>query len=94
MWSAALAWRVEFEDAALKELAKLDKPVARRILAFLRERVAVLDDPRSVGEAVKGSSLGDFWKYRVGDYRVIAHIEDGALRILVLKVGNRREVYR
>lgn len=89
-----MAWRVEFEDAALKELAKLDKPVARRILAFLRERVAVLDDPRSVGEALKGSSLGDFWKYRVGDYRVIAHIEDGALRILVLKVGNRREVYR
>ena len=89
-----MAWRVEFEDAALKELAKLDKPVARRILAFLRERVAVLDDPRSVGEALKGSSLGDFWKYRVGDYRVIAHIEDGALRLLVLKVGNRREVYR
>ena len=89
-----MAWRVEFEDAALKELAKLDKPVARRILAFLRERVAVLDDPRSVGEALKGSKLGDFWKYRVGDYRVIAHIEDGALRILVLKMGNRREVYR
>ena len=89
-----MAWRVEFEDAALKELAKLDKPVARRILAFLRERVAVLDDPRSVGEALKGSRLGDFWKYRVGDYRVIAHIEDGALCVLVLKVGNRREVYR
>ena len=94
MWSAALAWRVEFEDAALKELAKLDKPVARRILAFLRERVSPLDDPRSVGEALKGSKLGDFWKYRVGDYRVIVHIEDGALRILVLKVGNRGEVYR
>ncbi len=94
MWSAALAWRIEFEDAALKELAKLDKPVARRILAFLRERVAVLDDPRSVGEALKGSKLGEFWKYRVGDYRIVAHIEDGALRVLVLKVGNRREVYR
>ena len=88
-----MAWRVEFEDAALKELAKLDKPVARRILAFLRERVAALDDPRSVGEALKGSKLGEFWKYRVGDYRIVAHIEDGALRILVLKVGNRREVY-
>ena len=89
-----MAWRVEFEDAALKELTKLDKPVARRILAFLRERVAALDDPRSVGEALKGSNLGEFWKYRVGDYRIVAHIEDGALRILVLKVGNRREVYR
>ena len=89
-----MAWRIEFEDAALKELAKLDKPVARRILAFLRERVAALDDPRSVGEALKGSNLGEFWKYRVGDYRIVAHIEDGALRVLVLKVGNRREVYR
>jgi len=89
-----LAWRIEFEDAALKELAKLDKPVARRIVAFLRERVAVLEDPRSVGEALKGSKLGDFWKYRVGDYRIVANIEDGALRVLVLKVGNRREVYR
>lgn len=89
-----MAWRIEFEDAALKELAKLDKPVARRILAFLRERVSQLDDPRSVGEALKGSKLGEFWKYRVGDYRVVVHIEDGALRILVLKVGNRREVYR
>lgn len=55
MWSAVLAWRIEFEDSALKELAKLDKPVARRILAFLRERVALLDDPRSIGEALKGS---------------------------------------
>ena len=94
MWSAPLAWRIEFEDAALKELAKLDKQVARRILAFLRERVAVLDDPRSVGEALKGSRLGEFWKYRVGDYRIITNIEDGVMRILVLKVGNRREVYR
>lgn len=89
-----MAWRIEFEDAALKELGKLDKPVARRILAFLRERVAVLDDPRSIGEALKGSKLGEFWKYRVGDYRIITNIEDGVMRILVLKVGNRREVYR
>ncbi len=89
-----MAWKIEFEETALKELAKLDKPVARRILVFLRDRVAELDDPRSVGEALKGSKLGEFWKYRVGDYRLVAHIEDGALRILVLKIGNRREIYR
>ena len=83
-----MAWQVEFEEAALKDLAKLDKQVARRIIAFLRERVS--NDPRSVGEALKGSKLGAFWKYRVGDYR----IEDGALRVLVVRVGNRREVYR
>ena len=89
-----MAWQIKFDDASLKDLAKLDKPVAKRIVQFLRERVAVLDDPRSIGEALKGSKLGDFWKYRVGDYRIVASIEDGALRILVVRIGNRREVYR
>jgi mRNA interferase RelE/StbE len=89
-----LAWQIKFDDAAKKDLAKLDKPIARRITTFLRKRVAVLDDPRSIGEALTGSKLGEFWKYRVGDYRIISSIEDGELRILVVKIGNRREVYR
>lgn len=89
-----MAWRVELDPAAEKELDKLDPQNARRILTFLHGRVAVLDDPRSVGEALKGSKLGEFWKYRVGDYRIISSIEDGAVRILVVKIGNRREVYR
>ncbi len=89
-----MAWQIKFDDAARKDLAKLDKPLARRITAFLRERIAVLDDPRSMGEALKGARLGEFWKYRVGDYRIISCIEDGALLILVVKIGNRREVYR
>ena len=89
-----MAWRIELEDAAKKDLANMDKQIARRITAFLRERVAVLDNPRSIDEALKGSKLGEFWKYRVGDYRIIGSIEDGALRILVVKIGNRREVYR
>lgn len=89
-----MAWLIKFDDAAIRELAKLDKQIARRITAFLRERVAVLDDPRSIGEALKGSKLGDLWKYRVGDYRIISNIEDGALRIVIVKIGNRREVYR
>jgi mRNA interferase RelE/StbE len=89
-----MAWRIEFDPAAERELGKLDPPIARRILAFLHDRVAPLDDPRSLGEALKGSRLGEFWKYRVGDYRVIAGIEDAVLRILIVRVGNRREVYR
>lgn len=89
-----MAWLIKFDDAAIKELEKLDKQIARRITEFLRERVAVLDDPRSIGEAHKGSKLSDFWKYRVGDYRIISDIEGGALRILIVKIGNRREVYR
>jgi mRNA interferase RelE/StbE len=89
-----MAWNVELDTAAEKELDKLDPQIARRILTFLHGRVAMLDDPRSIGEALKGSKLGDFWKYRVGDHRIIANIEDGNLRIMVIKIGNRKEVYR
>jgi mRNA interferase RelE/StbE len=89
-----LAWRIEFEAAATKDLAKLDKTVAKRITLFLRERVLSLDDPRTLGEALKGPRLGEFWKYRVGDYRIICRIEDGVLLVLVVRIGNRREVYR
>ena len=73
---------------------KLDQQPRRRILALLHDRVATLDNPRSIGEALKGTTLGEFWKYRVGDYRIIASIEDRALCVLVVKIGNRREVYR
>ena len=79
---------------AQKNLDQLDPQIARRVLAFLNERVALLEDPRSIGEALKGSRLGEFRKYRVGDYRVISNIEDSALKILVVRIGNRREVYR
>ena len=89
-----MAWKVELDEAAEHELDKLDPQVARRILSFLFDRVAKLDYPRSIGESLKGSKLGAFWKYRVGDYRIVASIEDGALRVLVVRVGNRREVYR
>ena len=89
-----MVWRIEFDAAAKKDLAKLDKTVAKRITLFLRERVLSLDDPRSIGESLKGPRLGEFWKYRVGDYRIICRIEDGELLVLVVRIGNRREVYR
>ncbi|MEI9991800.1 MAG: type II toxin-antitoxin system RelE/ParE family toxin [Rhizomicrobium sp.] len=88
-----MAWRIEFERAAERELGKLDPQTAKRILSFLHERVAPLDDPRSIGEALRGP-LNPFWKYRVGDYRIVASIEDRVLRIVVVRIGNRREVYR
>jgi mRNA interferase RelE/StbE len=67
-----MAWRVELADSAAKQLRKLDPQVARRILAFLRNRIAPFDDPRSIGEPLRGKELGSFWKYRVGDWRIIA----------------------
>ena len=89
-----MAWKVEIDPAAERELDKFAPKTAQRILVFLHSRVAVQDDPRIIGEALKGFSLGEFWKYRVGDYRIIARIEDRVLLILVVKIGNRRDVYR
>ena len=89
-----MAWKIELDSGAVRELDKLDQQIARRILNFLFERLAVLEDPRGIGEALRGARLGALWKYRVGDYRVIANIEDSALTILVVRIGNRREVYR
>ena len=89
-----MAWKIEFDRAAVRELDKLDRQTTRRILAFLHGRVAALDNPRRLGEALKGSTLDEFWKYRVGDYRVIARIEDSAVRVIVVRVGSRDKVYR
>lgn len=89
-----MAWRIEFDPGAVRDLEKIDRQAARRILAFMHGRLAQLDDPRSIGEALKGSRLGGFWKYRVGDYRIITHIEDAMMRVLVVRIGNRKEVYR
>lgn len=89
-----MAWQVELSTLAQKNLDQLDTQVARGILAFFAERLAPLSEPRSIGEALKGSRLGDLWKYRVGDYRIISSIDDGTVRILVVKIGNHRDFYR
>ncbi len=88
-----MAWTIEYAETARKQLRKLDKAAARRIVDFMEERVAQSDDPRAMGKALKGP-LGELWRYRVGDFRVLCHLQDGALTVLVLRVGNRREVYR
>ncbi len=89
-----MAWAVEFDPDALKDLKKLDRPVQLRLVAFLRERVSVLENPRAIGEALAGAKLGSYWKYRVGDWRIICDIQDERIIVRVLRIGNRREVYR
>lgn len=89
-----MAWTVELDPAAEKELDKLDPQQAKRILRFLFERLIHLGNPRSIGEALTGSRLGTLWKYRIGNYRIISSLEDNVSRILVIRVGDRKEVYR
>ncbi|MBI1904643.1 MAG: type II toxin-antitoxin system RelE/ParE family toxin [Rhodocyclales bacterium] len=88
-----MAWTIEYTDTATDQLRKLDRQTARRIVDYMDARIAPLEDPRSTGKALTGP-LGGLWRYRVGDCRVICDIQDGALRVLVLQVGNRREIYR
>ncbi|MFA5631807.1 MAG: type II toxin-antitoxin system RelE/ParE family toxin [Porticoccaceae bacterium] len=88
-----MAWTIEYTETAKGQLRKLDKQTARRIVDFMDERVAGRENPRSTGKALTGP-LGGLWRYRVGDYRVICDIQDGTLRILVVRVGNRRDIYR
>jgi mRNA interferase RelE/StbE len=89
-----LAFEIEFDPEAVKDLRKLDRPVPQRLIGFLKLRVATLDNPRDIGEALAGTKLGGYWKYRVGDWRIICDIEDRRIVVRVLRIGNRREVYR
>lgn len=87
-----MAWLIRIDDAARKELEQLDRPISRRITSFLRQRVSMLDNPRSIGEPLK-SSQGELWRYRVGDYRIVCEIHDSEICILVVRVAKRDKVY-
>ena len=88
-----MVWRIEFHPDAAKELRRLDRPTAARIVRTLETRVATLDDPRMLGAALKGEHAG-YWRWRIGDYRVVARIVDERITILIVRVGHRREVHR
>lgn len=87
-----MVWTINYSDRALKSLRKMDKQNARRIVDFMDLRIAVAADPRQSGKPLKGE-LGEFWRYRVGGYRILCEIRDDELIILAATIGHRREVY-
>ena len=89
-----MVWIIKYTESSSKQLKKLDKQTALRVLDDMDERVAVLADPRSLGKNLKGPKMGEYWRYRVGDVRVICNILDGQMTVLVIEIGNRREIYR
>ncbi len=89
-----MAWEVRLSERARKDLKKLDRQVATRVLRFFHERVEGENDPRSIGAALEGSELGEFWRYRIGDWRAVCRIEDEAVTVLVLTVQHRSQVYK
>lgn len=88
-----MAWAIEFHPDARKELKKLGRSESARIIRTLEERIAPLEDPRALGAPLKGEHEG-YWRWRIGDYRVIARIEEERVVILVIRIAHRREVYR
>jgi mRNA interferase RelE/StbE len=88
-----LAWTIEYTKTAREQLRKLDKTIARRLADYMDKRVAFLDNPRLAGKPLTGGLKG-VWRYRVGDYRLICDIQDQVLTILVVEIGNRKDVYR
>ena len=85
-------WTIDYSDLAEGQLDRLDRQIANRIRAYMLERVTTLDNPRDRGNRLCWN-LRDYWRYRVGDYRVICDIQDAALVVLVVEVGHRSEVY-
>jgi len=88
-----LAWTTRLTAGAEKYLSKLDTQVAKRVTRYLRERVLPLPDPRMIGEPLVGNFQG-YWRYRVGDYRIVCELQDKELLILVIEVGHRKDVYQ
>ncbi len=88
-----MAWTVEISAFAQKQLGKLDKPAAARILDWLDDRIEGCKNPRHFGEPLN-AELSGLWRYRIGDFRVICEISDGRLKVLALSIGHRREIYR
>jgi mRNA interferase RelE/StbE len=87
-----LAWTIEFDRRAARDLAKLDKPMQREIQRYLDERIAPASDPKAFGHAL-GGNLSGIWRYRVRDYRILCHFDDETLTILVIEIGHRSEIY-
>ena len=87
-----MTWKIKIGSKAAKSLKALDRPAKQRIEQFI-DQLALADNPRQTGKALKGSLKG-LWRYRIGDYRLICQIRDDELIILVLEIGHRKAIYR
>lgn len=87
-----MKYAVEFTERALKDIKKLDKHVASLILGWVRKNLEGCENPRVHGKGLSANRSGQ-WRYRVGDYRLLALIEDDKIKIVIINVGHRREVY-
>ncbi|HFI0403598.1 TPA: type II toxin-antitoxin system RelE/ParE family toxin [Streptococcus suis] len=86
-------YRLELTKRAMKDLAKLDKPTQALIVKWLQQNLQDTTTPRSQGKALTGQ-LSHLWRYRVGNYRILAEIHDNTITIEVVKIGHRKDIYK
>lgn len=86
-------YKIIFDKSADKQLKKLDKTQQRIIVNWIIKNLENTNDPRVFGKALKGN-LKDYWRYRVGDYRIIADINDAVVKILIIEIGHRKDIYK
>lgn len=89
-----MTWNINYAESVKKDVQKFDVSTRKRLKNFIEYRLAKMENPRTIGGALTGSKLGQFWKFRVGDYRIISEIQDKTLTILIIEIGHRKEVYR
>jgi len=88
-----MAYRVVYEKRALKSLAKIDKGQQKLILSWIEKNLVNTDDPKKSGKALNGN-LKSYWRYRVGDYRIIADIDKNEIKLIIFSIGHRKDVYK
>ena len=87
-----MSFTVEYTQQAVRDLRKLDKYTASLILGWIEKNLVDCENPRQHGKGLTANRSGQ-WRYRVGDYRILADIQDEKIVILVLGIGHRREIY-
>ena len=88
-----MGWTVKISNTAESQLKKLDRPIQKRIVDYLYDRVENCKNPRHFGEPLKGNKSG-MWRYRVGDYRILCEIHDHELVVIILNIGHRKIIYK
>ncbi len=89
-----MTWNINYAMSVKKDIQKFDVSTRKRLKKFIEDRLAKMENPRTIGGVLTGSKLGQFWKFRVGDYRIISEIQDKILTILIIEIGHRKEIYR
>lgn len=89
-----MRWTIKLSNKTSRAIEKLDSIARKKIVKFISQTLPAMDNPRQTGKSLQGTELGNYWRYRVGDYRLICEIIDNEITILVVEIGHRSKIYK